>query len=268
MVLPVWAHERNHPYPYIVMGGAQGVDPDDDSIGYHESYSSTENFYCPPSNLPLDAVSCASQFTGSKGVYQPGRISFYPPRADLDDLRQLRLRRRAQLRRAERPVGHLERHAARRRAARSRRALGRARRRCPNGQYVIKVEASLEGDFNAAHTSPVVPRQEPGAARLRQATPWGSRRWSTRCPSPSTARRRPRISDGAVGYGDWDGATGTLHALDGTINDTPGSGVGRLAHVTDADGTWRVKAFANGCQGCRVRAAGTDARGARRRTRR
>ena len=29
-----------------------------------------------------------------------------------------------------------------------------------------------------------------------------------------------------------------------------GSGVGRLAHVTDADGTWRVKAFSNGCMGC------------------
>ncbi|HEX6838448.1 MAG TPA: hypothetical protein VF334_17850, partial [Polyangia bacterium] len=83
MVLPVWAHARGKQYPYIVMGGSQGIDAHDDSIGYHEAYSSTENFFCPPSNVPLDAVSCASQFTGSKGIYVPGQFSFYPPRADL-----------------------------------------------------------------------------------------------------------------------------------------------------------------------------------------
>src|SRR5262249_21098145 len=83
MVLPVWAHKRNKTYPYVVMGGSQGIDPHDDSIGYHEAYSSTESFFCPPSNVPLDAVSCASKFTGSKGVFSAGKTSFYPPRADL-----------------------------------------------------------------------------------------------------------------------------------------------------------------------------------------
>ena len=76
---------------------------------------------------------------------------------------------------------------------------------------------------------------------------------------PVTIDGTPQIAtvDSAVGYGDWDGATGTLHPMDNTISDAPGTGVGRLGHVTDADGTWRVKAFANGCQGCRTPAPPT-----------
>jgi Fibronectin type III domain len=34
-----------------------------------------------------------------------------------------------------------------------------------------------------------------------------------------------------------------------------GSGVGRLSRITDVDGTWQVKVFASGCQGCRTPAA-------------
>jgi hypothetical protein len=77
---------------------------------------------------------------------------------------------------------------------------------------------------------------------------------------PVTIDGTPQIAttDTAIGYGDWDGATGTLHPMDATINDTPGSGMGRLDHITDADGTWRVHVFANGCQGCRTPQAPTD----------
>src|SRR5262249_1649370 len=67
MVLPVWAHRRNHHYPKVVMGGGCGGkavnaplsqcpdgtacagDCDDTTIAYHSLVSSYEPFYCSPS---------------------------------------------------------------------------------------------------------------------------------------------------------------------------------------------------------------------------
>jgi Fibronectin type III domain len=253
MVLPVWAHKRGKQYPYIIMGGAHGVDPHDDSIGYHEAYSSTENFYCPPSTLTLDAVSCASQFVGSKGVYQPGRFSFYPPRADLtsfstfdsQDARDfVRQNDVVAISSATPPGGRLldpHIHWA-------------VPPTLPNGQYVVKVEVSLEGDFNAFHNHPSFPDFN------QELNGFGRDVFG----QPSVVYAVPILIDGtpqtgttdvAVGYGDWDGATGTLHPMDNTIGDATGTGAGRLAHVSDADGTWRIKAFAAGCAGCRPPAA-------------
>jgi hypothetical protein len=255
MVLPVWAHVRNHQYPYIIMGGSKGADPDDDSIGYHESYSSTEPFYCPPSNLALDAVSCASQFNGSKGLFKPGSFSYYPPRADLvtfgsfdsaDARTYASLNDIAAISSAT-PIGDQLLNPDIRWAVPA---------TLPDGQYVIKVEVSLESDFNGSNNHTAFPdknselngfgKQEFGQPSVVYAVP------VTIDGTPQTG-----ISDGWVGYGDWDGATGTMHPPDGTITDAPGSGAGRLAHVSDADGTWRVKAFASGCQGCRPPAAPT-----------
>ena len=83
MVMPVWAHKRNHVYGKVVMGGAKvdgskqrigdttdcGADCRNDTIGYHFNVSSPEPFYCGPSGgtggQALDATSCASSFTGS-----------------------------------------------------------------------------------------------------------------------------------------------------------------------------------------------------------
>ncbi|HWE30936.1 MAG TPA: fibronectin type III domain-containing protein, partial [Polyangia bacterium] len=256
MVLPVWAHTRGKQYPYVVMGGSQGVDPHDDSIGYHEAYSSTENFYCPPSNVPLDAVSCASQFTGSKGIYLPGQFSFYPPRADLttfgsfdsQDARTFATQNDLSAISSATPPGGQLLDPDVRWAVPS---------TLPNGQYVIKVEASLEGDFNANHTYPSLPdynQELRGFGRDVLGQP------SIVYAVPVTIDGTPQTgtTDTAIGYGDWDGATGTLHPMDGTLNDSPGTGLGRLDHVTDADGTWRIKAFANGCQGCRMPAPPTD----------
>ena len=256
MVLPVWAHVRNHQYPYVVMGGSQGVDPDDDSIGYHEAYSSTENFYCPPSNVPLDAISCASQFTGSKGIYAPGMVSYYPPRADLttfgsydsQDARTFAAQNDLSAISSATPPGGQILDPDIRWAVPATLA---------SGPYVVKVEASLEGDFNSSNTHPSFPDKN---QELRGFGKDALGQPSVVYAVPVTIDGTPEtaVTDTAIGYGDWDGASGTLHPMDNTINASPGSGIGRLGEVTDADGTWRVKAFANGCQGCRVPAPPTN----------
>jgi hypothetical protein len=248
MVLPVWAHAHGKQYPYVIMGGERGADPNDNSVGYHEAYSSPENFYCPPSSLTLDATSCASQFVGSKGVFQPGSFSYYPPRADLRQFNQndsndarsfAGLNDIAAVSGATPPGDQLfdDIHWA-------------VPSTVPSGTYVVKVEASLEADFNEANNHPSLDDGN------RELNSFGQNIFG----QPSIVYAVPILVDGSAqigttdgwaGYGDWDGQSGTLHPPDGTISDAPGSGVGRLGQVTDADGTWRVKAFASGCQGCR-----------------
>src|SRR6185369_15854379 len=62
MVMPVWAHRRNHHYPLVVMGGACGNSPAstckdgqacggncvDTTIAYHGAVSSAEPYFCAP----------------------------------------------------------------------------------------------------------------------------------------------------------------------------------------------------------------------------
>lgn len=255
MVLPVWAHAHGEQYPFVTMGGASGIDNHDDTIGYHESVSSTEIFYCPPSNLPPDAVSCASQFVGSKGIYLPGRTSYYPPRADLTsfgsndsaDARNFAaVNDVAAISGATPPGGALLDPDIRWAAPST----------LPDGNYVVEVEASLAADFNAANMHPSFPDASQELRGFgRDVLGQGSVVYAV----PITIDGTPRTAttDGWAGYGDWDGATGTLHPPDATISDAPGTGAGRLAHVTDGDGTWRVKVFATGCQGCRTPGAPT-----------
>jgi hypothetical protein len=250
MVLPVWAHARGKTYPFIVMGGSSGVDPHDDTIGYHEAYSSTENFYCPPSNATLDAVSCASQFTGSKGIFDPARTSHYPPRADLktfgsfdsaDAHTYASLNDVAAVSGATPPGNQLLNPDIRWAMPSS----------LPNGKYVVKVEASLESDFNSANNHPsFLDTNQELRVYGRDAVGQPSVVWAV----PVTIDGTPvtAVVDGYTGYGTWDGSDGVLHAPDGSISDSPGTGAGRLNHVTDGDGTWRVHVFANGCTGCRT----------------
>jgi hypothetical protein len=248
MVLPVWAHARNHAYGYVTMGGAQGTSGDD-SIGYHEAFSSNETFYCPPSIAPLDAIACASPFIGSKGLYAPGMTSLYPPRADLtsfkdgfdsDDARGFAAANDlAAISGATPPGGRVIDPPL----------LWVAPASLPNGAYVVRVEASLEADFNAQH-------HHPSFADV--STELDSYGWEP-FGQPSIVYSVPIVVDGGArvatsdtwdGYGAWDGASGALTPDDGTISDAPGTGAGRLAHVSDASGTWRLKAAAGGCTGC------------------
>src|SRR5262249_17026073 len=115
----------------------------------------------------------------------------------------------------------------------------------PNGQYVVKVEASLEGDFNSSNMHPSLPDFNQQLRGLGRAV-LGQPSIVYAVPVTIDGSIQTAITDTAIGYGDWDGSTGALHPMDGTLNDASGTGIGRLDHVSDADGTWRVKVFASG----------------------
>ncbi len=256
MVLPVWAHARNHPYGRVTMGGAEGntvasceakggatTDCDDNSIGYHFGVSSPEPFYCSPQGGVtskvggVDVISCASAFYGSKGAYVTApAYSLYPPRADLDSF----------------VAGH---DGADAMAFSSVNDLGAISGATPagsqliapihwtppaDGAYVVKVELSLESDFNATWNKPSFPDEHSELAGYGHSF-LGQPSVVYAVPFTVGATAATASAKSYVGYGDWDGATGTLHATDSTITNSPGSGAGRLLDVTEGATTWRVQ---------------------------
>ncbi len=260
MVLPVWAHARGKTYPRIRMGGAVGPD-EDGTIGYHFPISSPESFYCSPGGGVhrtvdgVDVVSCASAFTGAKGVYS-GERSVYPPRADLTaftdrdaaDAHDFATENDLAAVSGATPPGGAELSPP---------LLWPAPAALPDGDYVVRVEVSEEADFNAAWTA--CDEGDPGCAHGtfpdvhvdlrsygRHVLGQPSLVWAV----PFTLDEKPRTATARdyQGYGDWDGATGALHPPDATIStDVDGSGARRLLAVSDGDGAWRVKVATAGC---------------------
>jgi hypothetical protein len=261
MVLPVWAHKRNRTYGLVVMGGAIGNsmdscgqhsargDCDDDTIAYHSAVSSVEPFYCSPSGAQvsqqngMDVVSCASTFIGSKGAYAGGgALSYYPPRADLTRFTTL--------------------DSADANAYASINDLGAVSGATPqlqtlldppirwrppaDGSYVAKIEVSLEGDFNSGNNHVLAVDSQNGAKGGYDFNQYGK----DFLGQPSVVYAVPftvgaagdlKMTSQYAGYGDWDGVTGTLHAADPSISDTPGSGAGRLLDASDGTNQFRVR---------------------------
>ncbi len=257
MVLPIWAHKRNKQYGYVVMGGhygnsiascaaagITGSDCDDETIGYHYNVSSPEPFYCSPRggvNI-MDVMSCASTFYGSKGAYavSPG-YSLYPPRADLTSFVDMHDGAEAM---AFSMVNDLT--AVSGATPPGNAVLNPAIVWVPpaDGSYVMRVEMSLEGDFNADNTHASVNDEHSELNGYgKQFLGQGSIVYSV----PFTVSEAPDTETSASyeGYGDWDGATGTLHLPDPTITDSPGSGAGRLLDIVDGGQTYRLKVSTN-----------------------
>ncbi len=254
MVLPVWAHRHNHSYGYVTMGGARGIDKTDNSIGYHESYSSSEPFYCPPSSTKLDAVSCASPFTGSKGLYLPGMSSLYPPRADLttfaDEYDSVDAHHYA----ADNDIAAISQATPPGGALVDPPITWAMPDSAASGTYRIFVEASREADFNSSHHYPSFPDVN---SELRG---FGS----DALGQPSVVYSVPVMIDGTAdevstadwdGYGSWDGSDGNLNVPDGTISEpancdalSQNCGAGRLSLIDGA----RLKVIAGSCTGCQT----------------
>ena len=81
MALPIWAHARGKLYDTVVM-----QDGRETWLGFHESLSSGEPYYCRPlraQEINVDAITCPTRFTSAKGKLDSSTTSYYPPRNDL-----------------------------------------------------------------------------------------------------------------------------------------------------------------------------------------
>lgn len=267
MVLPVWAHRRNHSYPLVVMGGAcspkcggdahnHAADPDDeDTVAYHGSVSSAEPFYCSPSGFRtqgVDAVSCASAFYSSKGFFAAGRTSLYPPRADLDGTqlgnddhpdvaRFAALNDLAAVSGATPESGRIVDPPVRWAVPRS----------APDGDYVVRVEVNIEADYNP-------PWWQEGLSVHDKYSAWDAGYGKQYLGQPSIVYSVPFHLDSSLhefrsadyeGYGDIRGQSGALHPPDMTIATANRSGADRLKLVGDSGGDYRVKVSTVPCGG-------------------
>jgi hypothetical protein len=263
MVLPIWAHKRNKSYGYVVMGGKYGNDPsnctafdgagscDDDTIAFHAGVSSPEPFYCSPSggvitqnSQGVDVVSCASPFFGSKGAYATdGRVSLYPPRADLTSFGQYD-GTDAMAYASFNDLGAISGATPQ-----LQKLIDPAIRWRPfaDGNYVVRVEVALESDSNTFHDYHYCVDSQNGGGGCGGFNSYGH----DFIGQPSVVYSVPitvgdagdeQVASGYDGYSDFDGATGTLHMPDMTISDSPGTGAGRLLDATDGGKTFRLRA--------------------------
>ncbi|HEY4182109.1 MAG TPA: CFI-box-CTERM domain-containing protein [Kofleriaceae bacterium] len=110
------------------------------------------------------------------------------------------------------------------------------------GNYVLWVEASTEFDHNATYSEAARPGPT-DMAYPNYGEPYrGQPSVVYKVPFAVAASDSVARTTSYVGYGDPDGANGTLHAPDASITtDVLGSGVDRLALVADPDGDYRVK---------------------------
>jgi hypothetical protein len=236
-VLPIWAHRRGRVYPEIVFHDP--AESHSTSLGFHEGTSSAEPYHCRPL-LPheheeiLDSMTCPSPqvFKTDKGRFDPGGgTSVYPPRADIATFDPVRdhvdTQQYAELNDLDAVSG-----ATPAGGAATFQAVQLTLDEAELPELEAWIEISLEGDDNDAWSfdreadhfvDPLL--QAYGIGWLGQPSVVYSVRFDPR-------QEGFRSASEYVGYGDWDGATGTMHAPDSTISEQGGSGADRL-HLTN-----------------------------------
>jgi hypothetical protein len=268
MVLPVWAHRRNHHYPRIMMGGSCGNSPDtfcmdgskcggdceDSTIAYHSRVSSYEPFYCSPSGASrIDALSCASKGTFAKGAYASGQaFSLYPPRADLMAYSPQVDAPEADFHNANSFSKLNDVVAISRATPRDGKLLDPPVTWYPNdlpdGNYVAWIELSQEADFNKFHSHPNKP--DTVAAWDFEGHPFlGQPSVLYRVPFRVAPEGATAATSALAGYSTWDGSDGVIHdPNDATITQgVPGTGAGRLLDQNDGIDKFRMKVVVGAC---------------------
>lgn len=248
MALPLWAHRRGKVYPAVLP-----KDGLDDTLTFHERVSSPEPYFCRPmiSSEVVDAVTCASgTFRSDKGVLDPaGGTSVYPPRGDLLDWVSVCVPKISNAGAACDPGD-----AAQFEALNDLDAVAGATPRydeaftstwlvpatLASGDYRLMVEVGKELDANAAFSPP-------SYLAASEAANFGGYGWDGNLGQPSVLYAVPFHlgEEGVDGLGDeqrlgsgdpW-GASGALTPPDASsapLDDTPGSGWGRLRDLGGA----------------------------------
>jgi len=244
MALPIWAHARGVTYPTVNMteaicavGGPNY--PGESCLGWHESYSSTESYFCRPlgdadlkSALGVDAISCPTRFSSEKGKLDATTPNFYPPRSDLTTF--------ASNDTADPPtyatLNDLDAVAA------ATPAYGKNAERVltlppdlPAGDYKLMVEVNKEYDVNGSNMHPDY--TDPNLTTYGTPGNFGQPSVVYEVPlhiDLSSATMQAQAVSQITGYGDWTGATGAINARDATISTANlGSGEARLLVITD-----------------------------------
>jgi hypothetical protein len=242
MVLPIWAWARGKLYPQVVM-----QDGHEEWMGFHESTSSPDPYYCRPMGLAeidVDAITCPTKvFNSAKGrlAAELPKVP-YPPRNDLMQFTDRDCDTPAVSamcpRSAEKFKGLNDLDAV---AAATppfeqlyEGQWSIASQLRADGDYALVIEVNREFDQNATYRTPAYQDRKLSESGFTQGG------LGNNLGQPSVVYRVPFRIDGSssfgvataiAGYGAADGANGTLHAPDSTISQGPGSGEGRLRTV-------------------------------------
>jgi hypothetical protein len=244
MALPVWAWARGRLYPQVVM-----QDSHEEWMGFHESTSTPDPYYCRPmgvSEVDVDAISCPTKVFNSAKGRLAGELAPvpYPPRNDLmvfgdRDCDVPTMSGPGCPRSAERfkSLNDLDSVAA---ATPPFEQLFEgqwtiASQMRADADYALMVEVNREFDQNASYR-PIAYQDrmlsDSGFTQTGMANNLGQPSVVYRVPFRIDGTMAYGAANGIVGYGASDGLNGTLHPPDSTINKSAGSGAGRLRTVT------------------------------------
>jgi hypothetical protein len=244
MSLPIWAHARGKTYETVIMQEEECAvgGPGESCLGWHESYSSQELYYCRPLQMneaqgavgtQVDAITCPTKFNSEKGKFDSTTVSYYPPRSDLTTFTSVDG--------MDPPtfaaINDLDAVAA---ATPSYGQTYTGTWPVPStlapGEYTLMVEVNKEYDSNASNMHPDYDDSHlPG-----YGTDGNFGQPSVLYEVPihidvTTADKDAESASMITGYGDWAGATGVIHPRDATISTTdPGSGEARLLSIANA----------------------------------
>jgi len=244
MSLPIWAHARGKTYSTLFMqeetcavGG-----PGESCLGWHESYSSPELYFCRPLQqseaqasigTEVDAITCPTKFNSEKGQFDPTMPSYYPPRSDLTTFTSTDG--------SDPPmfaaINDLDAVAAATPAYGSvYNGTWLVPSALPAGDYSLMVEVNKEYDSNASHLHPDFDDDHlPGYGTDGN---FGQPSVVYQVPihiDATSGTTVPQATSQIVGYGDWTGATGVINPRDATIStSSPGSGEMRLLMIKDS----------------------------------
>ena len=250
MVLPIWAHRRGKTYPKIIFHDANTSNHT--SLGFHESSSSPETYFCRPltpteDGAIIDSMTCPSPatFQSDKGEFGDGLVpSVYPPRNDITSFEE---GDDAEVIKSYGQLNDLDAVTRATPQAGSYMLAHRIRRGdVPDGPLVAWIEVSLEWDenpdweFDREDDHWVDPKLPAYGREFR-----GQPAVVYRVEFDPSVSEFMTVTEYA-GFADWDGATGTLHTPDSTISESGGSGADRLQIFDKLGKTGRFGVYSHG----------------------
>jgi hypothetical protein len=245
MSLPIWAHARGKTYGTLFMqeetcavGG-----PGESCLGWHESFSSPDLYYCRPLQqseaqasigTEVDAITCPTKFNSEKGQFDPTMPSYYPPRSDLTNFTSLdgsdpptfaAINDLDAVAAATPPYGAIY------------NGTWAVPSTFPPGDYTLMVEVNKEYDSNASHLHPDF--DDSHLAGYGTDGNFGQPSVVYQVPihiDVSVGTTAVKATSKIIGYGDWTGMTGVINdPSDGSISTSdPGSGEARLLVINDS----------------------------------